>query len=324
MLQQREVAMRPARTIAAVVFTATIGMLTLLAAPASAASPTRPVAVHARPRSVVAGHTVTLSGSVGPDAAASDCSNLILYSDAFDPANRVGYGIAVYATAKPTGAFTATTTIPRSKTAGTFPVYLRCGGATVGGEPLVVRAAPTTPPATVQVSPRSVAAGDTVVVSGSVGPDSAGVECSGVTLLSRAFVHTYDFAGVPAVFAGVKPSGAFTATTTIPRSTPAGTYTITGRCGGENLGVSATLVVRAAASPTTTAPAPPATGPSVSQPALPAPAVTGPPTPPASRWIIPWLAALGSSTLAALGAWLVYRRRHPASLSRLGRSRMAN
>jgi hypothetical protein len=317
--------MRPARIIAAVLFAATLGMLTLLAAPASAASPTARVAVHASPSPVTAGHTVTLSGSVGPNAAASDCSSLILYSDAFDPANRVGYGIAVYAAAKPTGAFTATTTIPRSKTAGTFPIYLRCGGAIIGGGTLVVRPTPTAPPASVHVRPSSVAAGDTVTVSGSVGPDSAGVECSGVTLLSRAFVHTYDFADVPAVFAAVKPDGTFTATTTIPRATPAGTYTITGRCGGGNLGVSATLAVRAAVAPTTTpAPTPPATGPSVNQPAVPAPAVTGPPTPPASRWIIPWLAALVSSTLAALGGWLWYRRRHPASLSRLGRSRTAN
>jgi hypothetical protein len=319
--------MRPARIIAAVLFAATVGMLTLLAAPASAESRTPPVAVHASPSPVTAGHTVTLSGSVGSVAAASDCSSLILYSDAFDPANRVGYLIAVYATAKPIGAFAATTTIPWSKTAGTFPVFLRCGGATIGGGTLVVRAAPTTPPANVQVSPSTVAAGDTVTVSGSVSPDSAGSECSGVTLLSKAFVHTYDFADVPAVFAAVNPGGAFTATTTIPRSKAAGAYTITGRCGGGNLG-GATLVVQAAASPTATpAPTAPAAGPSVSQPAVPAPAVTGPATAaaaqPASRWILPWLAVLGSGTLAAVGGWLWYRR-HPAGRSRHGRSRMAN
>jgi hypothetical protein len=322
--------MRPARIITAVLFAVTVGMLTLLAAPASAESRTPPVAVHASPSPVAAGHAVTLSGSVGPVAAASECSTgaVVLYSNAFGPTNDVT-STPVYPTVKPTGTFTATTTIPRAKPAGTYRVYLRCGGATIGGRTLVVRAAPTTPPATVQVSPRSVAAGDTVTVSGSVGPDSAGVECSSVTLLSRAFVHTYDFAEVPAVGAAVKPDGTFTATTTIPRSKPAGTYTITGRCGGGNLGVSATLVVRAAASPTTTpAPTAPADGPSVSQPAVPAPAVTGPATPPAaqtaSRWIIPWLAALGSSTLAAVGVWLWYRRQHPASLSRHGRSRMAN
>jgi hypothetical protein len=99
-------------------------------------------------------------------------------------------------------------------------------------------------PVAIHVSPSSVVAGDTVTLSGSAGPD-----CSGpVTLISKAFVHTHDFAGLPAVFAAVKPGGAFTTTTEIPRSRAAGTYTITGRCGGGNLGVSATLMVRAPSS----------------------------------------------------------------------------
>jgi hypothetical protein len=187
-------------------------------------------------------------------------------------------------------------------------------------------------PATLQVSPSSVTAGDTVVVSGSVGPAPEGSDCaSGVTLLSRAFVHTHDFADVPAVFAAVRPDGTFTVTTRIPRSKAAGTYTISGRCGGGNLGVSATLVVRAAPTPTTTpAPAPPpATAPPVTQAQLPAPPDAGPLTQPATptathltgRWIIPGLVALASGTLAALGVWLLYRRQHQASLSRQGRSR---
>ncbi len=195
------------------------------------------------------------------------------------------------------------------------------------------RAAPTTPP-TIQVSPESVAAGGTVVVSGSVGPDAAGTECAtGVTLISKAFVPTNDFAGLPAVFAAVKPDGTFTATTRIPSSRTAGTYTISGRCGGGNLGASATLVVRAAPTVITPAPvAPGATGPPVTQPHVTAPAVTGPPAQPATtaaaqlvgRWIIPGLAALGTGALAALGVWLLYRRRHPAGPSRQGRSRMAH
>ncbi len=315
--------MRPARSITALMFAATVGLLTLLAAPAWAAPTTPPFAVHVSPSPVAAGHAVTLSGSVGPDAAASDCSSISMYSIAFGPTNDDPAYTAAYATAKPTGSFTATITIPRAKPAGTYPIYLRCGGGLAGGGTLVVRAAPTAPPVAIHVSPRSVAAGDTVTLSGSIGPDSAGSDCAGgVALLSKAFVHTYDFADVPAVIAAVKPDGAFTATTTIPRAKPAGTYTITGRCGGGNLGASATLVVRAAASPTTTAaPTPPATSPS-------APAVTGPAAPaaaqPTSRWVIPWLAALGSGTLAALGMWLLYRRRHLAGLGRQGRSRMAN
>jgi hypothetical protein len=111
--------------------------------------------------------------------------------------------------------------------------------ATVGM--LMLIAAPAwAAPVAIHVSPSSVAAGDTVTVSGSVG---SGSECSSVTLISKAFVHTNDFAGLPAVFATVKPSGAFRVTTRIPSARAAGTYTITGRCGGGNLGVSATLVV---------------------------------------------------------------------------------
>jgi hypothetical protein len=35
-----------------------------------------------------------------------------------------------------------------------------------------------------------------------------------------------------------------------------------------------------------------------------------------SRWVIPGLAAIAATTLAGLGLWLLYRRRHPSSLSR--------
>src|SRR5919198_482426 len=208
--------MRPVRLIAALVSAATVGMLTLAAAPAWAAPTTPPVAVHASPNPVVAGHPVTLSGSVGPDAAGSDCSSLILYSDAFSLTDDVTRA-PVYTTAKPSGAFTATATIPRAKPAGTYAIYLRCGGATIGA--------------------------------------------------------------------------------------------------------SATLLVRAAPPATTTpAASPPAS--TVTQPPAPtaAPTVAGPATPaaahPAGRWILPWLAALAASTLAGLGMWLLYQRRHPPSLGR--------
>jgi hypothetical protein len=203
--------MRPFRIIAALLFAAAIGTPALLAAPAWAASPTPPVVVHVSPHPVVAGHTVTLSGSVGPEAAGSDCSGIILYSDGFAPTNRVGDMTPVYATAKPSGAFSATTTIPRAKLAGSYRIYLRCGGATLGGGTLVVRAGPTTPPASIRVSPSSVAAGGTVTLSGSVGPNSAGSECAtGVRLLSRAFDSNQEFADVSALGAAVRPDGTFT------------------------------------------------------------------------------------------------------------------
>jgi hypothetical protein len=320
--------MRPVRIIAAVVFV----ILTLLTVPAWAA-PAALATLQVSPSSVAAGHSVTVSGSVGLDSAGSECaSGVTLLSRAFVHTQDFAGVPAVDAAVRPDGTLKATTTIPRSKAAGSYTITGRCGGANLGvSATLVVRAAPTTPPEAVRVSPRSVAAGDSVTLSGSVGPESAaGSECAtGVLLLSRAFASPEEFADVPALGAAVRPDGTFTATTTIPRSRAAGTYQITGRCGGANF-AGATLVVRAPTSPTTTpAPVPPpATGPTVTPPAVPAPAVTGPPTQPAthlaSRWIIPGLVALGSGTLAALGVWALYRRRHPASPSRQGRSRTAH
>jgi hypothetical protein len=66
-----------------------------------------------------------------------------------------------------------------------------------------------------------------------------------VTVISRAFVHTHDFAGVPAVFALVRTGGKFAVRTTIPRTKKHGRYTVTARCGGGNLGVVAHLRVTA-------------------------------------------------------------------------------
>jgi hypothetical protein len=185
----------------------------------------------------------------------------------------------------------------------------------VGGTTLAVLAPPT-----LQVSPRSVTAGDIVTVSGSLVLAPADSACAtSVLLLSDAFVHTDDFAGVPAITTDVKPGGAFTVTTRIPSSKAAGTYIITGRCGGGNIGVSATLVVRAAP-PSTTTPAPTPPSAPGSDPQAPTPAAAGPASPtaahPDSNWTIPGLAAVGATTLAALGLWLGYRRRHPASLNR--------
>jgi len=98
--------------------------------------------------------------------------------------------------------------------------------------------------ATIHVHPTSVPAGGTVTVSGSVPGCPVGDQ---VTLISKAFVHTHDFAGLPAIFTPVKPGGTFSTTTRIPSTRTPGTYGITGRCGGGNLGVEATLRVRATA-----------------------------------------------------------------------------
>jgi hypothetical protein len=295
--------MRPVRLIAAFVLAATAGTLAVSAAPAAAASTSTAVVVQARPNPVVAGQSVTLSGSVGPEAAASDCDALILYSQAFTPTDDPT-AAPVYTTAKPSGAFTVTAKIPRARAAGTFPIHLRCGGSTVGGGTLVVQEAHST----LQVSPRSVVVGDRVTVSGWL-PPAPGSECAtGVTLLSRAFGGSQEFAGVPAIVAAVKADGTFTVVTRIPSARAAGTYTISGRCGGGNIGASADLVVRAAPAPTTKP------GPTAAP--TPVASVRTPASQLGSRWVIPGLVAVAATALAGLGLWLLYRRRHPSSLSR--------
>jgi len=322
--------MRPIRIIAAVVFV----VLTLLGAPAGASS--EPVRLQVSPSSVTAGDRVTLSGSVGsPESVAgSECATGVkLLSRAFDSTQEFAEVPALGAAVRPDGTFTTTTVIPRSRAAGSYPITGRCGGANFAGATLVVRAATPTPPAALRVSPSSVAAGDRITLSGSVGPDQAGSKCATrVALYSNAFPITKDAGELPTLYVAATPDGIFTITTTIPRSKAAGTYPISAHCAGIFAG--ATLEVRAAPTTPTTTPEPmlptppdPPTDPPVTQPQPPTPMVAGPAIQPtshlASRWVLPWLAALGSSTLAALGLWLLYRRRHPARLSRQGRSYLA-
>ena len=91
------------------------------------------------------------------------------------------------------------------------------------------------------LAPPSVERGHVVIVSGSAGDCPRG---DSVTIISRAFVHTHDFAGLPAVFAPVQPSGLFHVKTRIPATKPKGSYTVTARCGGGNLGIVRHLAVR--------------------------------------------------------------------------------
>ena len=86
------------------------------------------------------------------------------------------------------------------------------------------------------VDPATLAAGSVVRVSG-YAPG-----CTSVTILSNAFPGPQQFAGVNAVTAAA-PGGRFSATVTIPASTPAGSYPITVRACGGNLGVQLILTV---------------------------------------------------------------------------------
>jgi hypothetical protein len=99
--------------------------------------------------------------------------------------------------------------------------------------------------ATINVSPSSVAVGGQVTVSGDVlANGQPGCEVPGdVTLISPAFDGLGEFAGVGAITAPADASGNFSVTATLPATTGPGTYEITGRCGGGNVGVSASLEV---------------------------------------------------------------------------------
>ena len=109
--------------------------------------------------------------------------------------------------------------------------------------------------ASIYVSPESVIAGRHVRVYGSArGGCRAG---NTMTLISRAFPRRRTVAGLPAVSALVHHSAGFSVSILIPRGIRSGSYAISGRCRGRDLGVKATLKVHALAP--TTAP----TGPSV-------------------------------------------------------------
>ena len=109
--------------------------------------------------------------------------------------------------------------------------------AVAGLLPAVAVASPT-----LHVKPKRVHAGERVRVFGNVTGCPAGDR---VTLISHAFPKRHEFAGVPAVFARVRSNGNFGKRVRIPESKKPKRYTVTGRCGGGNLGVSRKLVVLA-------------------------------------------------------------------------------
>lgn len=110
----------------------------------------------------------------------------------------------------------------------------------------MVAPAVAAPSASIQVSPSSQQAGGSVRVSGTCEANTSGFA------LSQAFLHdaTHDFAGVGAAPFTTNATGSFAVTAQIPASIPAGTYTVSARCGGGNIGVTAHLVVTAAATTT--------------------------------------------------------------------------
>jgi hypothetical protein len=106
-------------------------------------------------------------------------------------------------------------------------------------------------PATLHVAPTSVPAGGSVQVTGSCEPSTQGFA------ISHAFLHdaTHEFAGVGAAPFTTSASGTFSVAAEIPSRTPPGSYDVTARCGGGNLGITVALTVTAASGPPTAVPA---------------------------------------------------------------------
>jgi hypothetical protein len=111
--------------------------------------------------------------------------------------------------------------------------------AAAGVVPVFGPAAAATAPSLV-VTPAAVHRGDRVVISGSADSCPTG---DTVVVISRALPRVHQFAGIPAIWATVRPGGRYRLTTRIPRTKPKGRYILTARCGGGNLGVLARLTV---------------------------------------------------------------------------------
>lgn len=92
-----------------------------------------------------------------------------------------------------------------------------------------------------KISPNPIGAGHAVLIRGSADGCPVG---DTVTLLSHAFPATHEFAGVPALLTRVRTGEAFSTSTVIPKS-KRGSYTVTARCGGGNLGLLVHLHVTA-------------------------------------------------------------------------------
>jgi hypothetical protein len=119
----------------------------------------------------------------------------------------------------------------------------------VGPGVLVLALSSTAHAASINVSPSTATAGSTVTVSGDVlANGQPGCQAPGpVTLISDAFAGPGEFAGVPAVSAPVDAAGSFSTTVHLSSSATSGSHQVTGRCGGANLGVTATITITALA-----------------------------------------------------------------------------
>ena len=89
--------------------------------------------------------------------------------------------------------------------------------------------------ASIKVSPKNVNAGNQVRVSGAVGHGcQVGHKGDVATIYSKAFSTKHTYAGVPSVNASLSSSGTFSVKVWTTKT--AGSYTVSGRCGGGKFG----------------------------------------------------------------------------------------
>jgi len=93
----------------------------------------------------------------------------------------------------------------------------------------------------IHVRPHRVEAGHRIRIRGSADGCPVGDR---VTLLSKAFPHRHEFAGVPAVYTRVRSGGKFHRRVRIPEHRKPRRYSVTGRCGGGNFALAHFRVVR--------------------------------------------------------------------------------
>jgi hypothetical protein len=93
----------------------------------------------------------------------------------------------------------------------------------------------------IHVRPHRVEAGHLIRIHGSTGGCRQGER---VTLLSKAFPHRHEFAGVPAVYTQARSGGKFHRRVRIPEHRNPRRYSVTGRCSGGNFAFTRFRVVR--------------------------------------------------------------------------------
>jgi hypothetical protein len=232
-----------ARTVG--VLALTVFALGILASSAWAVS-----AMAATSLSAPQGGTITISGNVSVTGSCPASAPVQLTSTpTAGDTNLFPGGLGPQAPRDAGGTFHATFVIPASTPVGSYTIGIRCGGYEVSGcEILQVTAGPHVAPS-IAVSPASVQPGGGVTISGVV-PVAGTVFCPSGTatqLTSNAALFPPDGLG-PKITRDA--AGNFRTTYTVPGTTALGTYTITVRCGGGNVGIQANLQVGTA--PTTT------------------------------------------------------------------------